>query len=519
MRKLTMIAVMLTITLVVATPALAQNSGPTTAPDLLEVDNFRVVGDVNGDGFTDTAVDFTFDQPADLQGGPGNFQLVPVDADDFQNQELDGIGEPLGGDETKTITIAFTNKTNRSSPVDPGDIARGYVDPSTVQTVGSQDGQVNPLESADISNQGNTGKPDLVQVVRGNEAGNFLVYEFDEEVTEIGDTSGFNIYREDGTESSNVVSANILTGDPSRVRVTFGSDTNVENAVGASIEANAVVGAGETPGPDRGQDKNRPDEVLVAAPDCDVVGTPNDDNLTGTSGDDVICGLEGDDKVRGQGGNDVLRGSFGSDVLRGGTGDDRLAGGTGDDNLGGGVGNDKVRGQDGDDLVYGNGGDDVLRGQAGEDRLVGGAGKDNLGGGDNVDRVFGRGGDDKIYGQGGNDVLRGNEGGDRLVGNAGNDNLGGGTGGDTLVGSAGNDNVFGREGADVLRGAAGDDRLVGNTGDDNLAGGAGDDRHFGQGGADILSSRDQVRGNDLVDGGAARDNCITDPGDRVRNCP
>ena len=517
MKRLTIIAVMLTMTLVVATPALAQ-SGPTTAPDLLKVDNFRTVGDVNGDGFTDTAVDFTFDQPADLQDGPGNFQLVPIDASNFQNQVLDGVGEPVAGDGTETITIAFTDKSSSSSPVDPDEIARGYVDPGTVQTASSQDGQVNPLESADVSNQGNTGKPDLFQVVRGNEAGNFLIYEFDEEITEIGDTSGFNIYLEDSTESSNVVSANILTGDSTRVRVTYGEGTNVENAVGASVEANAVVGAGGAPGPDQGQDINESDEVLVAAPDCDVVGTPYDESLSGTSGDDVICGLEGADKIRGRGGDDVLRGSFDDDVLRGEAGDDRLEGGTGNDNLGGGDGRDAILGQEGNDLIFGGGGQDILRGQEGEDRVDGGLGNDNLGGGEGTDTILGRDGVDKIYGQNGRDVLRGNEGGDRIFGGAGNDNIGGGTGDDKLIGNVGNDNMFGREGNDVLRGNRGDDRLSGNAGRDNLVGGSGRDRHFGGDGADVLRSRDG-RGNDLVDGGAARDNCATDPGDRVRNCP
>lgn len=128
--------VLIVAALVVANPAFAQ-SGPTTAPDLLKVDNFRAVGDVNGDGFTDTAVDFTFDQTADLQGGPGNFQLVPIDASEFQNQVLDGVGEPVAGDGTETITIAFTNKTSQTSKVDPSRIARGFVDPATVQTASS----------------------------------------------------------------------------------------------------------------------------------------------------------------------------------------------------------------------------------------------------------------------------------------------------------------------------------------------------------------------------------------------
>ncbi len=483
-RKSVFAVVTLAATLLVASPTLAQTagSGPTSAPDLQLVDNFRIAGDVNGDGNTDTAVDFTFDQPADLQGGPGNFQLVPVESD---SPPLDGINEPLAGgtEPSETITIAF------SGQIDASDIARGFVDPGTVQAADSMDGDTNPLQSVDVSNSGNTGEPDLVSVERGNEVANFLVYVFDEEIREIGDTSGFNVYFADGTESSNVVSANI-TDDPTRVRVTFGSGTNVENAVGASVENNAVVGTGEAPGPPAGQDTNQPDEVLIAG-ECDITGTPGDDNLRGTPSGEVICGL---------GGNDTIRSGGGDDRIRGGAGDDRLFGNAGDDT---------ILGQSGEDELFGNRGNDTLRGGEDTDRLVGGEGDDNLAGGGSVDRLFGQAGNDELFGQAGDDILRGGDGNDRLVG---------GDGADNITGAAGEDKIFGIAGEDVLRGGEDDDTLRGGDGRDNIAGGPGADDLFGNAGNDFLNSEDGSN-NDLVNGGDGRDSCVTDQGDTVRNCP
>ena len=482
-RKSVFTVVVLAVTLLAASPALGQTtgSGPTSAPDLQLIDNFRIAGDLNGDGTPDTAVDFTFDQPADLQGGPGNFQLVPVEAD---RPPLDGINEPLAGDGTETITIAF------SGQVDQEDIARGFIDANTVQAVGSQDGDVNPLQSVDVSNSGNTGEPDLVSVERGNEVGNFLVYVFDEEIREIGDTSGFNVYFPDGTESSNVTSANIVEDDPTRVRVTYGPDTNVENAVGASVEANAVLGTGGSGGPVAGEDANQPDEVIVAG-GCDITGTPGEDDLRGTPNAEVICGLGG------------------NDTIRSGGGDDRIRGGTGDDRLFGGAGEDTILGQGGEDELYGNQEDDVLRGGSGVDRLVGGEGNDNLAGRDGNDRIFGQAGNDKIFGQAGDDILRGGDGDDRMVGGDGNDNL---------VGGAGIDEIFGIAGEDVLRGGEDDDILRGGAARDNIAGGPGADDLFGNAGNDYLNSEDGAN-SDLVNGGDGRDSCVTDRGDTVRNCP
>jgi hypothetical protein len=75
---------------------------------------------------------------------------------------------------------------------------------------------------------------------------------------------------------------------------------------------------------------------------------------------------------------------------------------------------------------------------------------------------------------------------------------------------------------------AGFDRLFGENGDDNLVaatfgtvvadGGAGNDDLTGFDGDDVLNTRDDVRGNDEVNGRGGRNTCTIDPGDVVFSC-
>ncbi|WP_160134716.1 dockerin type I domain-containing protein [Halococcus salsus] len=226
----------------------ANGSGPTAAPDLEAIDGFCTgnLASINGQ---QTFVNFTFDQPVDIVGGAGNFQLVPVDSTTIGNQLYDGQGEVVAGNGTKTVTVAFAENVTRS------DVARGFVDAGTVAAVGEQNPPTNPKQAADVSNDGNTANPDLVSVSPGGT--DQLRFEFDEEITEPGDTSGFNFYDANGTE----VDAQNLnrTNDSSVISVYFEPQANVsENAVGGSVDANAVVGT-ETTREDG--DVNQPDEV------------------------------------------------------------------------------------------------------------------------------------------------------------------------------------------------------------------------------------------------------------------
>ena len=226
----------------------ANGSGPTAAPDLEAIDGFCTgnIASLNGQ---QTFVNFTFDQPVDVVGGAGNFQLVPVDSATIQNQLYDGQGEVVAGNGTKTVTVAFAENVTES------DVARGFVDAGTVAAVGEQSPPTNPKQAADVSNGGNTANPDLVSISSGGT--DQLRFEFDEDVSELGDTSGFNFYDANGTE----IDAQNLnrTNDSSVISVYFEPQANVsENAVGGSVDANAVVGT-ETTREDG--DVNQPDEV------------------------------------------------------------------------------------------------------------------------------------------------------------------------------------------------------------------------------------------------------------------
>lgn len=150
-----------------------------------------------------------------------------------------------------------------------------------------------------------------------------------------------------------------------------------------------------------------------------------------------------------------------------------------------------IVGTNGDDNLTGTEGNDVICGLGGNDRILGGSGQDTLFGQDGNDQLFGEGGADQLYGQGGDDGL---------FGGIGNDFLAGGVGNDGMNGQGNADQLFGQGGADLLIGADGNDQL------------------YGQAGNDRLNSRDNVRGNDLANGNAGNDACVTDPGDRRVNC-
>ena len=130
---------------------------------------------------------------------------------------------------------------------------------------------------------------------------------------------------------------------------------------------------------------------------------------------------------------------------------------------------------------------DVIRGTSGPDLICYSAGGDT------------------IYGRGGNDVIFGGLGGDTIYGGAGND----------LIQSGGNHSIKG----DRIYGGPGDDFLTGSPLADYINGGSGNDRVYGWTGNDTLVTKDGVQGNDLVDGGLGRDQCVVDPKDQVYECP
>jgi glucose/arabinose dehydrogenase len=125
-----------------------------------------------------------------------------------------------------------------------------------------------------------------------------------------------------------------------------------------------------------------------------------------------------------------------------------------------------------------------------------------------------------ITGTLGNDVLDGTPGNDVICGLGGDDELSGGGGDDTLRGGDGDDKFSGNAGSDVVKGGQDGDKLSGGAGSDLVAGGRGGDELFGDVGDDYLDSKDSVRGNDSLDGGADTDTCVTDATEAsIVSCP
>lgn len=218
---------------------LAKTGFPTRAPDLISVGNFRP-GTPTDDGNPRTFVDYTFDEPAELSGGDAtNFNLVPVDGGPVLDAK-----ELIDGDNTNVYTIAYLGTIEQT------DIARGFVDSGTVRDPNKK--PTNPLQSADVSNGGNTSDPDLVSVVPNVDT-NELIYTFDQEVN-IDDDAGFGFYKRNGKEFDGSLARQLT---PTTVAVEF-VDVEVSSAVGATVDNGAVA--------DLQDDSNQPDEVLVGTP-------------------------------------------------------------------------------------------------------------------------------------------------------------------------------------------------------------------------------------------------------------
>lgn len=240
------------------------------------------------------------------------------------------------------------------------------------------------------------------------------------------------------------------------------------------------------------------------------------DEISGGLGDDWLFGQNGDDDLRGDAGVDVLEGSAGADRLAGGPDDDVLTGGSSSSD--GVISPERTgRGQlDAFDVMSGGGGNDVLAGDnARLDRAaglrsdgtalrsvllfdlatstskapVGSGGADVMDGDDGRDLVFGQGGDDQLSGGADDDYLEGNDGADLLLGGAGEDDVLGG-------GSA-------KDGAVItVSGSAVTDRLLTTPSK-----------------ATDVSAAGLLDGNDVLDGGDARDVLLGDNGRITRGGP
>ena len=144
-----------------------------------------------------------------------------------------------------------------------------------------------------------------------------------------------------------------------------------------------------------------------------------------------------------------------------------------------------------------------------------------------------------ITGTAADDTLVGTTRADVICTKAGQDTAAGLEGNDVIKLGQGDDTGYGDDGSDVVKGQADDDQVCGNDQNDKLYGGQGDDELGGSNatscyagyeneansgggtyetGNDFLKSKDDVSGNDTVDGGVNTDTCVIDAGDTVSNC-
>jgi Ca2+-binding RTX toxin-like protein len=144
----------------------------------------------------------------------------------------------------------------------------------------------------------------------------------------------------------------------------------------------------------------------------------------------------------------------------------------------------------------------TMRGTAANDRLFGTT---------RADVICTRAGRDLAAGFGGNDVVRGGSGFDIIEGDDGSDTVRGQADDDFVCGNDANDDLFGGQGADNLGGSNNDCF----SGLQDASPGPNNQYETGD---DFLKTRDNVSGNDFVDGGENTDVCVIDSGDTVLNC-
>ena len=221
-------------------------AGVTAAPDLVSVGGYRQAAAIGS-----TAVDFTFDEPATVQGATG-FYLVPQDASlplvgctssTTPAASAPSGGTVPGGSGTTVITVVCDNLNLATNP--PGgtplsqvNIARGAVVFDAVEDT-SASTWPNPLETADSGNSGNTSGPDLVSavLVQGTSA-DYVLYVFDSNLTAAA--GGFIAYDNTGAEIPQSGPAAISGTNPKQVLVPFGGPTALDSVVGVAAYPGAV---------------------------------------------------------------------------------------------------------------------------------------------------------------------------------------------------------------------------------------------------------------------------------------
>lgn len=237
--------------------------GPTAAPDLMAVGNFRR-GPTTPQMTRTTCVDFVFDQPAFLAGGDRtNLHLAPSDGGDALDA-TSAVRVPGDQRGDRVITVAFPGELR------PGGFARGFVDSGVVSSRAQgpdADAPLNIAQSADIGRDGATANPDL-ELVRLD--GRTAVFAFDQALTSddvVQDTAGLRVYFPANGRRATIAQAGAQRVErlgPSRLRAHFTDlpdGRSLEEAVGAFVVQGAVQAAEGSRGANDGA--NAFDEVRI----------------------------------------------------------------------------------------------------------------------------------------------------------------------------------------------------------------------------------------------------------------
>ncbi len=225
-------------------------SGPTDAPDLVSVGNFRP-GPTTTQGGATTCVDFVFDQAATIVNGtPSSFALVPLDAGDALPGTTN-VTAPNDQENDRVITIPF------DGDLDPADFARGFLDSEVVSSDAGGASNADPAninQAEPVSPDTTTANPDVVSITRD---GDQVLFEFDQPLTEDDvsqNSSGLRLYFPEPTGANAVIpfagSSLVDVESPTTLRATYNSlpgEFTLDDAVGGYVvqgTVQAVAGEG-----------------------------------------------------------------------------------------------------------------------------------------------------------------------------------------------------------------------------------------------------------------------------------
>ena len=236
-------------------------TGQTSAPDLVAVQEFDATANTVEFVFDDEVETVTDDDGTTPDTQSDNFSLI-----DDDNDVTTSTGAEIQ-DDPSVVMVTFDDIEDDTEEM----TARAAIETGTVT---DDDGDDNPQQTVDVSNDGTTDGPDLESVTFDLED-DTATYDFDAPVTVTGDATDFLVYDRSGDEVSSTEADPVArsTEDNSVVEVSF-ADGVLDSQVGASVNAGAVTGTTGIP-----TEANEVDEVAVAGQEF-AAGTTTGPNLS-----------------------------------------------------------------------------------------------------------------------------------------------------------------------------------------------------------------------------------------------